>query len=739
MKNYYLPLLIALLGFLNPILGQTKDPIYIPRVSHIIFDGKVDDPEWEAIEPFPLVQYEPMAGAAPTHPTEVRLAYDDKYIYASLRAYEIHDGEIRATSLYRDQIAGSDHTEIMLDTYNDNQSGYIFTTTPTGIRNDAEVFNDATVSSVLQGGAFNRDFNTFWDAATTVTEEGWFAEIRIPFSSLRFQEVNGEVTMGLTMQRKIAHKNERLVYPAIPPITNWAFLRPSLAQKIVFTGIRPSKTLYVTPYLLGGQTKSNTLNEAGTAYASNTASQTEVGGDVKFSITNNLTADFTVNTDFAQAEADDQLVNLTRFSLFFPEKRQFFQERSAVFDFRTGGISRLFFSRRIGLTDDGQQVPIYGGVRLIGRSSDWDFGLLDMQTKALDALPTENFGVLRIRKRVFNPNSFVGGMFTSRLDANGNSNLAYGLDGLFRVSGDDYLTLQWAQTFDSQISSTETSGVENGRLALEFSRRRRKGIGFTFGTIYSGEDYNPGVGFVDRSNFKFGTALISQTWLNKEGPFIFHTLQPFANAYLTNGTNDVTSSEYGTEWLFTRRNQDNGGIKLRQAYENLPTNFSLAQGASIPAGAYNFSRINLRYTQAIDRLMRAGIEVETGSFYDGHLSSVSLSPSWYVSRYFQVNLQYVYNKGAFSDRNQDLNFHIARLRIGTALDRKLSLNGLFQYNGAQDLFSLNARLRYNFREGQDLWIVFNSGYNTERDRLIPVLPQVDSRSLLLKYIHTFIF
>lgn len=739
MKNYYLPLLIALLGFLNPILGQTKDPIYIPRVSHIIFDGKVDDPEWEAIEPFPLVQYEPMAGAAPTHPTEVRLAYDDKYIYASLRAYEIHDGEIRATSLYRDQIAGSDHTEIMLDTYNDNQSGYIFTTTPTGIRNDAEVFNDATVSSVLQGGAFNRDFNTFWDAATTVTEEGWFAEIRIPFSSLRFQEVNGEVTMGLTMQRKIAHKNERLVYPAIPPITNWAFLRPSLAQKIVFTGIRPSKTLYVTPYLLGGQTKSNTLNEAGTAYASNTASQTEVGGDVKFSITNNLTADFTVNTDFAQAEADDQLVNLTRFSLFFPEKRQFFQERSAVFDFRTGGISRLFFSRRIGLTDDGQQVPIYGGVRLIGRSSDWDFGLLDMQTKALDALPTENFGVLRIRKRVFNPNSFVGGMFTSRLDANGNSNLAYGLDGLFRVSGDDYLTLQWAQTFDSQISSTETSGVENGRLALEFSRRRRKGIGFTFGTIYSGEDYNPGVGFVDRSNFKFGTALISQTWLNKEGPFIFHTLQPFANAYLTNGTNDVTSSEYGTEWLFTRRNQDNGGIKLRQAYENLPTNFSLAQGASIPAGAYNFSRINLRYTQAIDRLMRAGIEVETGSFYDGHLSSVSLSPSWYVSRHFQINLQYVYNKGAFTNRNQDLNFHIARLRLGTALDRKLSLNGLFQYNGAQDLFSLNARLRYNFREGQDLWIVFNSGYNTERDRLIPVLPQVDSRSLLLKYIHTFIF
>lgn len=732
---------IAFFGLLGTgaLSAQSGPPMHLSRIENIRFDGRVNEPGWEAIDPLPMVQYEPNAGAPPTERTEIRLAYDDKYIYVSIRAFESHEGEVRATSLYRDQIAGSDHLEILLDTYNDNQTGYIFTTTPTGIRNDADVANDATVSTVLQGSAFNRDFNTYWDAESTQTAEGWFAEMRIPFSSLRFQEVNGEVTMGITVQRKIAHKNERLVFPAVPPITNWAFLRPSLAQKIVLTGISPSKTLYVTPYVLGGHTKTNSLNTAGDAYVSNTDSQFEVGGDVKFSITNNLTADFTINTDFAQAEADDQLVNLTRFSLFFPEKRQFFQERSAVFDFRTGGISRLFFSRRIGLTDTGQQVPIYGGVRLIGRSSDWDFGLLDMQTQPLDALPTENFGVLRLRKRVLNANSFVGAMFTSRLDGNGNTNLAYGLDGLVRVSGDDYLTLQWAQTFDSQQASGASNDFKNGRLALEFNRRRRQGLGFTFGTIYSGENYNPGVGFVDRADFTFGTAAVSQTWLNKEGPFIFHTLQPFANAYLTNADRDVLSSEYGLEWLFTRRNQDNGGIKFRQSYENLPTDFGLAQGVTIPAGEYDFSRVNLRYTQAIDRLMRTGVEVETGSFYDGWLTSASVSPSWYVSRYFQVNLQYVYNYGEFKDRGQLMNFHIARLRIGTALDRKLSLNGLFQYNGAQDLFSLNARLRYNFREGQDLWLVFNSGLNTERDRLMPTLPAVESQSVLVKYIHTFIF
>ncbi len=733
--------IFALLGLFNSgfLAAQAAPPMPISRLEEVRFDGKVDEPGWEAIDPLPMVQYEPMAGAPPTERTEIRLAYDDTYFYVSIRAFESHEGEVRATSLYRDQIAGSDHLEILLDTYNDNQTGYIFTTTPTGIRNDADVSNDAIVSSVLLGSSFNRDFNTYWDAESTVTEAGWFAEMRIPFSSLRFQEDQGKVTMGITVQRKIAHKNERLVFPAVPPITNWAFLRPSLAQKIVFTGISPNKTLYVTPYVLGGHTQTNTLNTAGDAYDKNTDSQFNIGGDVKFSITNNLTADFTVNTDFAQAEADDQLVNLTRFSLFFPEKRQFFQERSAVFDFRTGGISRLFFSRRIGLTDQGEQVPIYGGIRLIGRSSDWDFGLLDMQTQPLDALPTENFGVLRLRKRVLNENSFVGAMFTSRLDGAGNTNLAYGLDGLVRVSGDDYLTVQWAQTFDSQQAEGASDAFSNGRLALEFNRRRRQGLGFTFGTIYSGENYNPGVGFVDRSNFKFGTALVSQTWLNKEGPFIYHTLQPFGNAYLGNADHEVLSSEYGLEWLFTRRNQDNGGLKFRQAYENLLTDFDLAQGVTIPAGQYNFSRVNVRYTQAIDRLMRAGVELETGSFYDGWLNSLSLSPGWYVSKYFQVSLQYVYNYGEFEARDQLMNFHIARLRIGTALDRKLSINGLFQYNGAQDLFSLNARLRYNFREGQDLWIVFNSGYNTERDRLVPTLPAVDSQSVLVKYIHTFIF
>ncbi|MCK5441065.1 MAG: carbohydrate binding family 9 domain-containing protein, partial [Maribacter sp.] len=308
--------------------AQSDNLFVIPRIDGITFDGKVEDPVWNSISPVPMVQYEPNAGEQPTEKTEIRFAYDSKYFYVSMRAYD-HDPEgVRSTSLYRDRIAGSDHLEILLDTYNDNETAYVFATTPTGIRSDLDIANDATGAAISAGSWLNRDFNTYWDAESTVTEEGWFTEIRIPFSSLRFQELDGKVIMGLIAQRKIARKQERLVYPAVPPKTDWAFLKPSLAQKIVFTGIKPSKTLYITPYILGGHEKSNELNEAATAYTGRNKFDKEIGADIKLSITNNLTADFSLNTDFAQAEADDQLVNLTRFSLFFPEKRQFFQERA---------------------------------------------------------------------------------------------------------------------------------------------------------------------------------------------------------------------------------------------------------------------------------------------------------------------------------------------------------------------------------------------------------------------------
>ncbi|MCJ7465091.1 MAG: carbohydrate binding family 9 domain-containing protein [Maribacter sp.] len=723
-----------------PVSYAQSDSLYvIPRIEGITFDGRVDEAVWNSIAPVPMVQYEPNAGAPPTEKTEIRFAYDDTYFYASMRAYDEDPNGIRATSLYRDRISGSDHLELLLDTYNDNETAYVFTTTPTGIRNDLEIANDATGGTISSASWLNRDFNTYWDAESTVTEEGWFTEIRIPFSSLRFQETEGKVIMGLIVQRKIARKQERLVFPAVPPKTDWAFLRPSLAQKIVLIGIKPSKTLYITPYVLGGYAKSHELNETATGYTGLDKVEKAIGADIKYSITNNLTADFTINTDFAQAEADDQLVNLTRFSLFFPEKRQFFQERASVFDFRTGGLSRLFFSRRIGLTDDGQQVPIYGGVRLIGRMKTWDVGLMDMQTKGLDTLPSENFGVLRVRRRVFNKNSYVGGMLTSRMDTKGNHNLAYGLDGLIRLFEDDYLTVQWAQTFDNLSESGAAQNFKSGRLAVDLNRRRRRGFGYNVGAILSGANYNPGVGFVDRSDFKFGTASLSQTWLKAQGPFIWNKIEMLGNAYISNTSHELVSSELGPEWSFSTRNLDGGGISVKRVYENLLEAFVLSDEVNIPIGEYHFYRYTGSYNMSVDRTIRTNISLETGPFYYGWLNSASIIPSWYLSKYIQLNLQYSYNRARFADRNEVFVAHIPRLSIGTALNREFSTNALIQYNSAADLFSANVRFRYNFREGQDLWVVFNTGLHTNRLAYSPNLPAVDTQSILVKYIHTIIF
>lgn len=232
---------------------------------------------------------------------------------------------------------------------------------------------------------------------------------------------------------------------------------------------------------------------------------------------------------------------------------------------------------------------------------------------------------------------------------------------------------------------------------------------------------------------------MSQTWLKEKGAFIWHKFEILGNAYLNNGEQDILSSEIGSEWSFSRRNLDGGGILVKRVHENLLEEFVLSEEANIPIGEYDFYRVIGSYNMSVDRTFRTKTKLETGPFYDGWLNSVSLTPSWYISKHVQLNLQYTYNYAEFTDRDELFEFHIARLSIGTALNRKVSTNALVQYNSSADLFSANVRFRYNFREGQDLWVVFNSGLNTSRFDVLPKLPKVDSQSILVKYIHTIVF
>lgn len=731
--------------FHDAAYAQGQGVIAIQRIAGPIrLDGLSNEAGWEAVTPFIPTQYEPENGAPATEKTEFRVAYDDDYLYLSLRAYDRDPDGIRSNTLYRDRLNNDDHFEILLDTFNDNQSGIVFTTTPGGIRREAALSNDANGGGVASGGWLNVDFNTYWDVATTRNENGWFAELRIPFSSLNFQEgADGQVIMGITMQRKIARKTERLIFPSIPSVVNWAFLKPSMAQKIRFEGIHSRQPIYVTPYGLTGMGRSASAISTPTntvgGYRYVNDHQFEVGGDMKMSLSNKSTLDLTVNTDFAQVEADDQQINLTRFSLFFPEKRQFFQERSSLFDFRTGDLSRLFHSRRIGISDDGTPVRLLGGARYVGRFGVWDIGGLDMQTDRSATLPSENFGVLRARRQVLNPYSYAGGMATSRLGADGNYNLAYGLDGVFRVHGDDYLTLQWAQTFDKGlIDAGQAHGLNGGWLTAEMERRRREAWGYHSVLAWAGSAYNPGIGYFQRNDFTMLDNTLSYTWLPGEhSPLIWHTLELEATGFLRNESGVLESMEIGPEWETAAKSQAGGRIEAKLLYEDLPVPFALSSTVQVPVGRYTFFRVGAAYHESYAKKVQFKPQVDAGTFYDGWQVTGRISPSLYISSHLELSSSYQYSHIRFPDRDQTFDVHLVRLRIGTALNTKLSTNAFLQYNSAIEAMTANVRFRYNFREGSDLWIVYNEGINTWRSRFDPALLLVDNQTLLVKYTHTF--
>lgn len=731
------------------VLAQGRGVIPLQRMqSEIQLDGLSDEPAWEQIEPFMPTQYEPNNGAAPTEHTEFRAAYDDTYLYLSLRAYDRDPGGVRSNTLYRDRLSGDDHFEILIDTYNDNETGVLFTTTPAGIRRDAAISNDASGGGIAGGGWLNVDFNTFWDVATTVNEDGWFAEIRVPFSSLRFQQRDdGTVIFGIAMQRKVARKTERLVFPSVRPIADFAFLKPSLAQKVELRGIRPSLPLYVTPYVLMGGGEAAALNTAGSAYAYDREWKREIGGDVKYSLSNNATLDVTLNTDFAQVEADDQQINLTRFSLFFPEKRQFFQERAGIFDFRTGGLSRLFHSRRIGLTEDGRPVRLLGGARLAGRFGLWDVGLLNMQTASGRGLPSENFGVARARRQILNAYSYAGAMATSRVDNEGGYNLAYGLDTVLRLFGDDYLTLQWAHSFDhDDMDQPGYSALNGGRFTMEMERRRREAWSYHSAVAWAGADYNPGIGFSQRNDFTLLDNTVSFTWLpGPESPLIRHTLSVDAVTFLRNQDGSIESAEAGPNWEYAARNGTGLSIEAKVHFEDLRVPFSLSDDTGIPAGRYTFYRFSASFRETHTRLFQVRPTVTAGTFYDGSQVTAEVAPVWYVSPHLELAGNYQYSRIRFPDRPSNsergakLDAHLARLRVGTALNTRVSANIFIQYNGLLDALSANVRFRYNLREGNDLWIVYNQGVNTNPARYDPRLLLLDNQTVLLKYTHTLQF
>jgi hypothetical protein len=728
------------------IAARSQTPVVIHRLSRpVTFDGLSHEEAWTDIPVLPMVMMRPHFGFPPSEKTEVLIGFDDRYLWVAGRLYDSEPSRMLSSSKKRDYMEpNTEFFGVIFDTFNDKENGLGFMTTPTGLRWDAAIYNDA-VSATPMEMPVNSSWNTFWDVEVVRNDQGWFVEMRIPFSSIRFQEADGRVVMGLLVYRWIPRKNEEIVFPAIPP--RWGFLsawKPSQAQEIVLEGVRSHDPLYIAPYVLGGSGYDFSLNDAETAYQRTRQPTAEVGLDVKYGLTSNLTLDVTVNPDFAQVEADDQQINLTRFSLFFPEKRLFFQERGSVFDFSFGDFNQLFYSRRIGLYEDEEEeesrvVPIYGGVRMVGRAGSWDLGFMDMQTAPLkeEGVPAENFGILRLRRRVFNPYSYVGGMITSRIGTDGSYNEAYGLDAIIRIAGDDYVTFNWAQTFENGRANDPAS-LDPSRLRITWEKRTQEGFGSYLGLSRSGRDYNPGMGFEMRENFTAGQVRLLYGWLPGEKSFLqSHNISAGGYAFFRNEDNTLESAEAGPGWEFSTKSGFNGQFSLKAYYESFLEIFELSDDCEVPPGDYTFYGLESYLMTPMGKAISGMMILRAGSFYDGRRISIGLRPSWGLTPDLTLSGMYEYNRIEFPDRNQGFTAHLLQARLLATPSIKFSILTFIQYNSADDLVIGNVRFRYNPREGIDLYLVYNEVLNTDRPGKIPAPPLSGSRAVLLKYSYTF--
>lgn len=732
--------------------GNDQEQIWqIEKTCEILrFDGICDEDLWKKMKQIPLEMFRPNHGSKPTELSEIFVTFDENFFYVGARLHYENGGEITVTTKKRDGAdGGSDNFGILLDTFNDNENSLCFETNPAGLRSDFSIANDA--QTVLGTMPFNRDWNTFWDVKTTTKESLWHIEMRIPLSSLRFQEKDGEITMGMTIWRSIVSKQEWDVFPLISnEFGTLAIWKPSQAQKVVLQNVRRKNPIYITPYALAGIEQKSEFNDAITGYQINKDTRLNAGLDLKYSLTSNITLDLTLNTDFAQVEVDDQMVNITRFDIFFPEKRQFFLERNSIFMVQTGMLDQLFYSRRIGLVE-GEIIPIIGGARMVGRAAKFDIGFMDMQTAkegyidedtdSLVIVESTNHGLFRIRKQVFNETSYTGAMITSQIDVNGNYNINTSMDMIYNPFKNDFLTANYTQTFDND-HPVQGDFHNYGKLYLNWQNRSNVGFSYQFLLSRAGKYYNPEMGFELLENYTRGFGSLSYGWVynQKEKKMLSQQLTFFA---WLNKRNDDLKTNISSNVLFYELAMKSGyraslGIINNSEYLDEP--FDISDDVIFPIGSYNYATLEATFRTPSNKLFSLQTAIQSGTYYDGKM--ITLGPAeltYRPSSSVKLAINYLYSQVDIPERKQYFKAHLARLKAELTFTTKLSLLMFFQYSSSDNFGVNNVRFRYNPREGNDLYLVYNGGYNTHLTRELPNLPKVDTNSFILKYTYTFIW
>ena len=717
-----------------------------PRVRAVrvddgpLIDGDVlNDPAYaDTVLTTGFVQNRPFEGEPASERTEVRIVYTADTIYFGVVCYTGDPATIVVADSRRDSdMTETDSFRIILDTYLDGQNGFVFGTNPAGIEYDGQVTNEGQGSGRFggggsgrpsnsrqqrgSGGGFNLNWDGAWQVATSVTDIGWTAEVAIPFRTLRYPR-NEVQSWGVNFQRNIRSRNEQAYWSPLPRQYN--INRISLAGVLQGVEVPAQRNLQLTPYILGESLyRTQDRRDLTTG---------DLGADLKYSVTPSLTLDLTYNTDFAQVEVDDQQINLDRFTLFFPEKRPFFLENAGLFSVGQSGAVDIFFSRRIGLGDSGEQVPIVGGGRLSGKvGRNTNVGFLNMQTASVGGSGTlgQNFTVARVRQDLAN-RSNIGAMLVNReatgdLGGDGDYNRAYAVDGRWGIGE--------GGTVSGFAAATDTPGLTGGDShAYGLSAQHeiewvRLGLGYT----EVAPNFNPEVGFLARQSYRRMNGSVFTTFRPDDFMGV-HEFRPHVahNTVFDFGTGrqetQFTHIDNHTEW----RNGYEIHTGMNLSREGVFEPFEIFPGIVIPPGAYDHKEVQIAGNTNLGAPISANINTIVGGLFGGDRVTITPSIAVRVGETFNALFEWSYNDLRLP--GGDFTTNLARVRLSYSFTTRMFFQALVQYNDRADLWSSNLRFGLLSDANTGLFIVYNDiqGLGSE-------IPTGAGRTLTLKYSYLF--
>ena len=710
-------------------------------------DGNVlDDPAWAAATPSTgFRQTAPDEGLPATQRTEVRIVFTDDTIYFGVVCYDDDPSAIIVSDSRRDSsMNDADSFQMVLDTFTDQQNGFVFGTTPAGQEYDGQVINEGGERlfggsggggfSRGGGGGFNINWDGAWQVSTAITEIGWSAEFAIPFRTIRFPD-RAEQTWGVNFQRNIRRRNETAYWAPLPRQYN--LYRVSMAGQLtdIMAPVGISRNLQFTPYVTGELlTRDNAPDADPLALG-------DFGADLKYSVTSGLTLDATYNTDFAQVEVDQQQVNLDRFNLFFPEKRPFFLENAGAFTVNNAGPAsgmnlgqtELFFSRRIGISDAGNPIPILGGARLSGKVGDsTTVGFINMQTETVTAVtPANNFTVARVRQDLPNRSS-LGGLFvnrqsTGRAAPDNAYNRTYAVDGRWGVGQNGLVQGFVGRTQtpgrDGRDHALSVSGIYNSQLWRIIS-----------GYQENGEDFNPEVGFLRRTGFRKYDLGINNT-SRPGGVLLFQELTPhmsftrFWNFDDGPFSGELETSQLHLHFMGEFLDSSSAGINADLRSEGVFRPFTVG-GIPVLPGRYDWTEWGYTYNSNRSAPISASIRATVGGFFDGDIVTIRPSINARYGEIFNLSLSYSRNDIELPRGARTIN--LTSVDVGYNFTPRLFIQSLLQHNDDAELWAVNFRFGWLQDANTGLFLVYN-----ETDGIGDSVPTGAGRSLILKYSYLF--